>query len=341
MRKKILTAVGLAIGLIFLFLIVLFVLKNFDTREVISKDENETNITVDGIKYVVEPSKLRAGGPPKGGIGIDKGIPALAEENIKFISVSEADGWIEDNELVLALIYKGVKKVYPLQILVFHEIANDEINGEPILITYCPLCGSGIAYERFVYTEEQKTETKFGTSGKLYNSNLVMYDEKTETYWTQIEGLAIVGKLTGQKLKAISIDTVTWRDWKKEHPDSQVLSQNTGFSRNYGKDPYGSYYEENFVWFPLENEDETFRIHPKTVIFGIEVNGKFKAYKESDLIKSGKIVDNFNRVNLEIERDNAGTVKIKNMETNEEIIKERDFWFSWYAFHPETELYGA
>ena len=82
---------------------------------------------------------------------------------------------------------------------------------------------------------------EFGTSGKLYNSNLVMYDRKTDTYWSQLDGLAIVGELTGMELIPVPIGTVVWRDWKKEHPDSEVLSQITGWSRPYGVDPYGNY----------------------------------------------------------------------------------------------------
>ena len=170
-------------------------------------------VTDKGVKFIVDPNKVISGGPPK------DGIPSI--DNPKYVSVADADKWIEDNELVLAITYKGIKRVYPLQIMVWHEIVNDNISGDPILITYCPLCGSGIAYERTLDGEE----VEFGTSGKLYNSNLVMYDRKTETYWTQIDGLAIIGELTGQKLIPISIDTVVWRDWKQEHPDSEVLSQ--------------------------------------------------------------------------------------------------------------------
>jgi len=281
--------------------------------------------TSKGVKYLVDPKKIRSGGPPK------DGIPSI--DNPKFVTVAEADKWIQDNELVLAMIYKGVKRVYPLQILVWHEIVNDIIAKDPILITYCPLCGSGIAYERKINGEE----VEFGTSGKLYNSNLVMYDRKTDSYWSQIEGLAIIGELTGLKLTPVSIDTVIWRDWKKAHPESKVLSQKTGFSRQYGRDPYGSYYEDSFLIFPVENEDK--RVHPKTVVFGIEVNGAYKAYKEDDLIDLKVIQDTVNGVDIKVERDEVGIVKITNSNTKEEIVKERDFWFAWYAFHPETELF--
>ncbi len=309
-------------------------------KETISHESNKSEIKTlaDGTKYLINPNNIKSGGPPKGGIGVEKGIPALSEENIKFVSVKEADKWIEDNELVLALTYKGIERIYPLQILVWHEIANDKIAGDPILITYCPLCGSGIAYERKIEINGERVESRFGTSGKLYNSNLVMYDEKTDTYWQQIDGKAIVGDLIGQELKEISIDTVVWRDWKTTHKDSEVLSQNTGFSRQYGKDPYGNYYEDSFLIFDVENQDD--RIHPKTVIFGIEVNDIYKAYREDDLIENNIIEDEVEGIKIKIERAKDGVVKITDIETGEEIVKERDFWFAWYAFHPETKLYG-
>ena len=290
------------------------------------QDEYEIKTDPSGMKYIVDPDKIVGGGPPK------DGIPSI--DNPKFVPLKEAEQWIEDNELVLGIIYKGVKRVYPLQIMVWHEIVNDTIAGDPLLITYCPLCGSGVAFERVINRET----VEFGTSGKLYNSNLGMYDRKTDTYWSQIDGLAIVGELTGMKLKMVRIDTVTWGEWKKAHPDSEVLSQDTGFSRAYGTDPYGGYYESDFILFPVENEDD--RIHSKTVVFGVEINSAFKAYREDDLKQVKVIEDTVGGVNIRIERENAGTIMATNLDTGEEIIAERGFWFAWYAFHPETGLYS-
>ena len=292
---------------------------------VTSDSGHEIFTTEAGLRYIVHPSMIVSGGPPK------DGIPSI--DNPSFVSLEEADQWIEDNELVLALIYNGVTRVYPLQVLVWHEIVNDVVAGDPLLITYCPLCGSGIAYHRVLDGEA----VEFGTSGKLYNSNLVMYDRKTDSYWTQIDGLAIVGELTGMELEAISVDTVVWRDWKAAHPESEVLSQDTGFNRDYGRDPYGSYYEDSFIWFPVTGRDD--RIHPKTVVFGIDVNGVYAAYREDDLIELGTIEDRVDGVSLRITRDAAGIVTIENLDTGEQIVKERDFWFAWYAFHPDTKLY--
>ena len=144
--------------------------------------------------------------------------------------------------------------------------------------------------------------------------------------------------MVGQELEEISIDTVVWRDWKKVHPDSEVLSQKTGSIRNYGRDPYGSYYEDSFLIFPVDNEDD--RLHPKDIIFGIEIDGQYKAYREIDLKESGEIKDSFAGKELTVTRDEAGVVKILDS-AGEEIVKERDMWFAWYAFHPSTELFEA
>ena len=168
-----------------------------------------------------------------------------------------------------------------------------------------------------------------------------MYDRLTDTYWSQIDGVAIVGELTGSELTDISIDTVSWGEYTEfaENRDAQVLSQDTGFSREYGRDPYGNYYTDSFLIFPVEQEDN--RVHAKTVIFGIEVDGAYTAYRESDLLENSEITDVVNGVNVKVTREADGIVTIINLDTQEEIVKERDFWFAWYAFHPETSLYGV
>lgn len=317
---------------------IIFFIRLDNSGQIVDVNEEGVVINSDGDRYLVEPSKIKSGGPPKGGIGQDQGIPALAAENINFVSVAEADEWIEDGELVLALEYEDVKRVYPLQILVWHEIVNDVINGDHILVTYCPLCGSGIAYESYIEVDGEKIASRFGTSGKLYNSNLIMYDEETNTYWQQIDGKAIVGDLVGQELKEISIDTVTWSRWRESHPGSEVLSQETGMNRPYGNSPYGGYFESDFLLFEVEARDD--RIFAKDFVYGIEIDGVYKAYRKEDVSESGAIEDVVNGVDVRLEELEDGRVVVTNLDSGEEIVKEVDFWFAWYAFHPETELYG-
>ena len=336
MKVFLLLVVALGLGILFMFVFGDREMEVVDT--IIGENGEEIFIAEDGTRFIIDPSEILSGGPPKGGIGVDKGIPALAEENINFVSVEEADEWIEDDELVLALMYKGEERVYPLQIMTWHEIANDRVAGDVLLITYCPLCGSGIAYFGSVDVDGVFVESRFGTSGKLYNSNLVMYDEETDTYWQQIDGKAIVGELTGQELVEISIDTVTWAEWTDTHKDSLVLSRETGINRNYGGSAYANYFANDFLIFPVEGEDATLKLPNKAVVFGVEVDGRYKAYPEDILIEEGEIVDE--DFGVRVSRGKDGVVFVSKLEDGSEVVKERDFWFAWFAFHPETELYG-
>lgn len=278
----------------------------------------------DGTKFLIHPNKLSAGGPPK------DGIPSI--DNPQYDIISDANEWLEDEDTLLFLNYNGVRKAYPTSIMVWHEIVNDYAAGIPIAVTYCPLCITGIAYERIVDNQE----VEFGTSGKLFNSNLVMYDRLTESYWTQVDGVAIQGERSGDVLRQVPLDLIKWKDLKETYPDALVLTKETGFNRQYGRDPYLSYYTDDAVWFPVEFKN--FSINTKEVVYGLEVNGEFKAYKETD-IEDGAIEDVLGGVPIRIERT-SGVVNTTNLETGEELIEERHFWFSWYAFHPDTKLYG-
>jgi len=292
----------------------------------LSFDKSHDVFTNDvGLSFIVDPALLMSSGAGKDGIpSIDAPV---------YIPANAADEWLSDDELVMALNYQGITRAYPLQILVWHEIVNDFVGSTPVLITYCPLCGSGMAYDRTI----DGAPIEFGTSGKLYNSNLVLYDRTTGTFWSQMNGLAIVGERSGLQLAPIRLDTVTWGEWKIAHPESEVLSRDTGFERNYGNDPYGSYYEDSHIWFPVQARDD--RIHPKSVVIGIEVNGSFVAYRELDVASRGTIQDRVNGIRIRITQDASGEINVVNLSTQELISKERSFWFAWYAFHPDTRLY--
>lgn len=283
-------------------------------------------------KFSVDPGKLVGGGPPK------DGIPSI--DDPKFETVSEASKWMRDNDVVFGIVHKGEARAYPQRILVWHEIVNEKIAGDPILITYCPLCQTAIAFERKV----DGVEVEFGISGKLYNSNLVMYSRTndkiaTESLWTQAGGEAIVGNFTSKKLKKVVLDVVKWKDWVKKHPDTKVLSRDTGFARDYDNDPYSSYYTSKGLFASLENTDD--RLFEKTIVFGIEIGKDNKAYPEEELKKTPKFTDSFAGKKIEITRNSDGSVRMKNLTDNKEIIPEYGFWFAWAAFHPKTELYKA
>lgn len=279
---------------------------------------------LDQSKAKIDLSKLRQGCPAK------DCIPAI--DNPKFITASEAEklNQINDGDVVFGINHQGVIRAYPQRILNWHEIVNDTVAGDPILVTFCPLCGTAIGFER-------SADTTFGVSGKLVNSNLVMYDRRTETLWQQLGGEAIVGDLVGQKLKLFPVDTTLWKDWKKLHPDTQVLSQETGYSRDYSLYPYGTYEQDRSVYFPAEGVSDT-RLHPKQIVWGIEINGKFKAYDDKKLSEIAILNDTFNGVKLNITRNKEGQIRITK-EDSSQVIAERSMWFAWVSFHKDTELY--
>jgi len=169
---------------------------------------------------------ILSGGPPP------DGIPPI--DDPRFVAPAEVD-FLADAEPVLAVEIDGDARAYPLQIMTWHEIVNDEIGGVPVAVTYCPLCNSGIAFERPTINGEL---LDFGTSGKLYNSNLVMYDRQTESYWAQATGQAIRGELAGVQLAFVPARILSFADWRAEHPDGLVLSRDTGHERPYGENPY-------------------------------------------------------------------------------------------------------
>ncbi|QQG43194.1 MAG: DUF3179 domain-containing protein [Candidatus Daviesbacteria bacterium] len=259
-------------------------------------------------------------------------IPSI--DNPKFESVNDAS-WLGDEDMVFAINYKGTQKAYPQRILNWHEIVNDEIAGDSIAVTFCPLCGSALAFERKI----DGVTTEFGVSGKLHNSDLVMYDRYEGNLWQQITGEGIVGPAArrNEKLKQLPIVTASWGEWKKEHPDSQVLSKDTGHSRNYDQYPYGTYEQDDQLLFGVKGLDKSLQI--KTVIYGIEVDGKSKAYPEDKLREKRIIEDSIGDIPIRLEQKESGEIKAVNLQTNEEIIPIRLFWFAWAAFHPDTEIY--
>jgi len=168
-----------------------------------------------------------------GGVAPDA-IPAI--DDPVFEQASSVD-WLDDREAVLVLQLDGEPRAYPIQVLMWHEIVNDEVEGRPVAVTYCPLCNSGVAFDR---TVDGRT-FDFGTSGALYLSALVMYDRQSESLWTHFDGKAVVGTLAGAELEVLPLSTVAWGDFRRAHPDAQVLSKETGYERPYGTNAYRNY----------------------------------------------------------------------------------------------------
>ncbi|NUR27741.1 MAG: DUF3179 domain-containing protein [Catenulispora sp.] len=206
-------------------------------------------------KPLLDPGKILSGGPPP------DGIPAI--DRPRFSRAGVVD-WIAGTEPLLSLTVGGETRGYPLQIMVWHEIVNDTVGGIPVAVTYCPLCNSGVAFDR----RAARRVLSFGTSGRLYANNLVMYDRQTESLWPQLTGQAALGRLTGTTLRAFPIGTLAWSEFRASHPDAWVLTRDTGYRRPYGRNPYAGYDDPaGQPLFELPSSDA--RLPPKERVIGV------------------------------------------------------------------------
>ncbi len=221
--------------------------------------------STDFSKHSIDFSELLSGGPGK------DGIPAIDEP--QFVSIAEGDDFLAGQEPVIALELNGDARAYPIQILIWHEITNDTVGGVPVTVTFCPLCNSAIVFER----EFGGVVYDFGVSGLLRKSDLVMFDRQTESWWQQFTGEALVGELTGTLLELVPASIVSWDDFKATHPDGQVLSRDTGFSRSYGQNPYAGYDTTDGNPF-LFRGDLDGRLSPVERVAAVELNGETVAY---------------------------------------------------------------
>ena len=317
------------------------------------------------IKHIVPLDQIVSGGPPP------DGIPSI--DNPKFISVVEAGKFLKESDLVVGLTINGQTKAYPLLILVWHEIVNDKVGSVPVSVTYCPLCFTTQVFNRTINGHA----VEFGTSGKLYNNNLVMYDRLSGSLWSQALGEGIVGTHAGESLKRVPFDLAYWKDWKQIYPNSLVLSTDTGFTRPYGVDPYGDYYTSDQLFFPISNVDK--RLGLKEMVVGVTNEGQYKAYMlqqiESSKVLNDKIGNKsivlfslyprmvrayspiINSQTLDFQY-NASANKIMDKQTGSQwnfdgiaingqmnskqltrLPFDEGFWFSWAAFHHQTRIY--
>ena len=222
-------------------------------------------LRTDTSKALVLLDEIVPGGPPP------DGIPAI--DRPSFVTPAVAAAWLRPKEPVLAVEIGGDARVYPLQILMWHEIVNDIVGGRPVVITYCPLCNSGIVFARTV----DRTVLDFGTSGKLYRSDLVMYDRQTHSLWAQMEGRAIVGARAGTRLAMLPGNTLAFETWRAAHPDGKVLSRETGHRRNYGINPYAEYDEPTLGPLLYRGQLDP-RRPPKERVVGVRIGDAARAY---------------------------------------------------------------
>ncbi len=247
-------------------------------------------------RWLVPKSKVIDAGP-----GQD-GIPAL--EIPEKVPVTEID-FLDENDLVIGINIGDGFFAYPHKILDWHEIINDNVNTNQYSINYCPLTGSGMAWNMLL----TKEFSSFGVSGLLYNSNLIPYDRRSGSLWSQMLMKCINGEKIGEEPDMHPIIETTWSTWKKMYPQSKVVSLNTEFNRPYNSYPYiepltgADYRTDPFLIFPVDVIDE--RLHRKERIFGITVNGEGKAYRFNSFEGPISIIhDQFQGVNFVVAGSN-------------------------------------
>ena len=326
------------------------------------------------VELPVDDSELRRGAPKDG-------IPAITEP--AFASQWEGNlaedqtFTLNDGDDVIGVTRDGSARAYPLRILNWHEVVNDDFGG-PLLVTFCPLCGSAINAVRKVNGEE----TTFGVSGFLFRNDLVMYDQATDSLWSQIMATAIQGELTGDTLQITPSTTTTWGEWRDAHPDTEVLlpppksGTITGARpRNYARNPYAGYENTDRIGIGGDNPDD--RLDPKTRVIGVSADGVSRAYPKGDVESAGVVNDTVGDLPVVVTVSDGGTLVayVRRLD-GETVTFEREgshlvadgsrfrpldgvaidgphegtrleqanevspeFWFAWADFHPETEIW--
>lgn len=293
----------------------------------------------DFTKHLVPLDEFQSGGPPK------DGIPAI--DSPQFTRASEID-WIGEREPVILVEIGGETRAYPIQVLMWHEIANDQIGEVPIAVTFCPLCNTAIVFDRRL---DGKVHS-FGTTGKLRDSDLVMYDRGTESWWQQFSGEALVGELAGKKLELVSARIVPWGELRREHPEAHVLNRDTGFARDYGSNPYVGYDSiDSPPIFATRNAGDD-RLPPKERVVYVEIGEEAFGVPLSSLAKVKRVTFESGEGEIDVHwkggvasaLDGPGIASGRDVGSvtvtldDEPIPFSEPFWFAVAAFRPDIEI---
>ncbi len=239
-------------------------------------------IGVDTSVASIDLGDVVSGGPPP------QGIPALgfagdahgaasATRDPRTVSADFAADWLDDAEPVILIEAGDEARIYPLQILTWHEIANDVVGGVPVAVTFCPLCNSALAFDRRVTVDSEERTLTFGVSGMLIHSNMLMFDDAHRTLWVQLTGEAVLGAATGTRLVRMAAPIVSFAAARASRPDADVLSRETGFSRAYGQNPYLGYDRADSFPFLFQGRTDG-RLLPKERVVTFERSGLPVAY---------------------------------------------------------------
>lgn len=305
-----------------------------EVQEQVRERSQDINIEQDYIDRLNQ--NTLSGGVPK------DGIPSIDEP--KYETIKQADQWLEPNDIVMGVEKGDLLAAYPQRILVNHEVVNETIDGKKHSLTYCPLTGTAIGYQG---TITEGVEAEFGVSGDLVNSNLIMYDRASDTHWSQILGQGITEPGTGIALEEFPVTWTTWERWKEAHPDTEVLSRDTGFTRSYdsARDPYGSYikedqgyYTSDAIMFEPVHEDDRFA--PKKVFIGIRDQERNAVTIDKDRLRQEQemqfmLGDEEVTITYDEELD---FYRAEYSESGEWVNAFDTFWFPWVGFFPDTKV---
>jgi len=279
-------------------------------------------------KASIPVSQILSGGPPK------DGIPAI---DVPKFSPANKVHFLKEDDKVFGISFGNDRRAYPLRILVFHEIVNDVAGGQAVAITYCPLCGTAMAFDR-KFGEETLS---FGVSGLLYQSDVLMYDRQTGSLWSQLAMHSVSGKKVGAKLRWLPGELMTWKAWREKYPDSSVLTTETGYRRDYRNTPYQGYEQRPDTMFPVP--EKRTELGNKEWVAGVIVNSQAVAF---DLKKLADVPDH--KITLKVGDTLLGATY--NPVTREVRVTDQSgkalpvvqvFWFAWQGFYPRTILWNG
>ncbi len=271
--------------------------------------------------------EILRGGPPK------DGIPAILQP--RFVRAGRA-GFMKRDDLVLGIAGEETQRAYPLRIVVWHEVVNDTVDGVPVAVTYCPLCGTCMVFDRRVNGEE----LTFGVSGLLYNSDVLMYDHQSESLWSQLKMASVAGDRAGESLTWLPAEQMTWAAWKAKYPGTEVLSTNTGYGRDYGGTAYAGYATSDNIMFPVSFT--RIELKKKAWVAGVLIDGVAKAYPIAELEKMRPrqhLEDEVNGFPLVVTYDARAKYATFSGADGSRIPHVTAYWFAWQAFYPGTEIY--
>lgn len=272
----------------------------------------------------IDAAEIRSGGPKR------DAIAALTDP--KRVPAAESP-WDAD-EVVIGVALGGEARAYPLSVLVWHELVNDRLGGVPILVSYCPLCGTGVVFDRHAADGVRS----FGVSGLLYRSDLLLYDRESESLWSQISAEAVTGPAQGQRLAPLRSRMLPWGVWRERHPDTTVLTAETGHRRLYGTWPYGDYAQAERLLYPVGYDR---RYHPKAPTLGLRSpGGAARAYPAQEIVAAGgRVEEEFGGGRVVVRYDPEA--QYFDFQVPDEVEAIEGFWFAWSAFHPETSVFTA